>query len=63
MKKQIITLTINGEQCQLLVAPNDLLLNVIRDNLHLTGTKYVCGIGECGACTVYVDGTLTLCRA
>lgn len=60
MNKEMIKLRINGESYELAVAPNDLLLNVIRDNAHLTGTKYVCGIGECGACTVYVDGTLTL---
>lgn len=60
MKKQAINFTINGEQVELLVAPNELLLNVIRDKVYLTGTKYVCGIGECGACTVYVDGTMML---
>ena len=60
MKKEVINLTVNGETYELLVAPNELLLNVLRDRLHLTGTKYVCGIGECGACTVEVDGTLTL---
>jgi aerobic-type carbon monoxide dehydrogenase small subunit (CoxS/CutS family) len=60
VNKEMIKLRINGESYELAVAPNDLLLNVIRDNAHLTGTKYVCGIGECGACTVYVDGTLTL---
>lgn len=60
MKKEQINFTINGEQVELLVAPNELLLNVIRDKVYLTGTKYVCGIGECGACTVYVDGTMML---
>ena len=60
MKKEIVNFTVNGEACELLVAPNELLLNVLRDRLHLTGTKYVCGIGECGACTVAIDGTLTL---
>ena len=38
------------------VAPNELLLNVLRDRFGLTGAKYGCGIGECGACTVLVDG-------
>lgn len=56
MKKTVIRININGEPRELSVAPNDLLLNVLRDDLHLTGTKYVCGIGECGACTVHVDG-------
>jgi carbon-monoxide dehydrogenase small subunit len=37
-------------------APNELLLNVLRDQLELTGTKYGCGIGECSACTVQMDG-------
>jgi carbon-monoxide dehydrogenase small subunit len=41
---------------KLSVEPNELLMNCIRDQLHLTGTKYVCGIGECGACTVLLDG-------
>lgn len=56
MKKQNITITVNGEPCELLIEPNALLLNVLRDQLFLTGTKYVCGIGECGACTVLVEG-------
>ncbi len=51
-----ITLTINGVTRQLWVAPNDLLLNILRDDLELTGTKYGCGIGECSACTVLMDG-------
>ena len=60
MNNESTTLIINGESHGLSLAPNELLLNVLRDTLHLTGTKYVCGIGECGACTVFVDGTLTL---
>ncbi len=55
MKKEI-EFTINGERRKLIVKPNELLLNVIREDLGLTGTKYGCGTGECGACTVLVDG-------
>ncbi len=54
--KKIIELTVNGQKHELLVAPNELLLNVLRDRLGLTGAKYGCGIGECGACTVLVEG-------
>lgn len=50
-----ITLTVNGVTRRLHVADNDLLLNVLRDDLELTGTKYGCGIGECSACTVLMD--------
>jgi len=42
------------------VAPNELLLNVLRERLELTGAKYGCGIGECGACTVWMNGTPVL---
>lgn len=51
-----IELTVNGTQHRLSVAPNELLLNVLRERLQLTGTKYGCGIGECGACTVLLNG-------
>jgi xanthine dehydrogenase iron-sulfur cluster and FAD-binding subunit A len=51
-----ITLTVNGVAHRLWVKPNELLLNILRERLHLTGTKYGCGIGECGACTVLLDG-------
>ena len=56
MKKHTLHLTINGEEYELIVAPNELLVNVIRENVGLTGTKYACGTGQCGACTVVVDG-------
>ena len=55
MKRQI-ELKINGVKRDILVAPNELLINVLRDRFGLTGVKYGCGIGECGACTVLVDG-------
>ena len=54
--KRTIQFVINGAKKRLEVEPNELLMNCIRDKLHLTGTKYVCGIGECGACTVLMNG-------
>ncbi|HJO73573.1 MAG: (2Fe-2S)-binding protein [Rhodospirillales bacterium] len=56
MKPRTISFTLNGEPREVMVCPNDLLLNVIRDHELLKGTKYGCGIGECGTCTVQVDG-------
>ena len=50
------TLTINGERRTVDVAPDTPLLWVLRDNVGLTGTKFGCGIGQCGACTVQLDG-------
>ena len=47
---------LNGRYVNIDVEPNELLINVLREKLGLTGTKYGCGIGECGACTVLVDG-------
>ena len=55
-----IEITINGRKRRFDVEPNRLLLNLVRDDLHLTGTKYGCGIGECGACTVHLDGEAVL---
>ena len=51
-----ISLTVNGEAMEIDVAPNELLLNVLRERLELTGAKYGCGVGECGACTIWLDG-------
>jgi len=50
------TLRINGETRTVDVAPDTPLLWVLRDNLNLVGTKFGCGIGQCGACTVHLDG-------
>ena len=55
LKKQI-ELIVNGVKREILVSSNELLLNVLREQLGLTGAKYGCGIGECGTCTVLVDG-------
>jgi xanthine dehydrogenase iron-sulfur cluster and FAD-binding subunit A len=52
----VVSLTVNGEAMEIDVAPNELLLNVLRERLELTGSKYGCGVGECGACTVWLDG-------
>ncbi len=51
-----VTLHVNGRTHRVWVGPNELLLNVLREKLQLTGSKYGCGIGECSACTVLMDG-------
>lgn len=56
MKKHAINVTINREKYELHVTPNELLVNVLREIVGLTGTKYACGTGQCGACTVVVNG-------
>jgi isoquinoline 1-oxidoreductase alpha subunit len=53
----MISLHVNGKMRQLDVAPDTPLLWALRDNLGITSVKYACGIGECGVCTVLVDGT------
>jgi isoquinoline 1-oxidoreductase subunit alpha len=52
----MITLTVNGTQHRLDIEPETPLLWVVRDELGLTGTKFGCGIAQCGCCTVHVDG-------
>jgi carbon-monoxide dehydrogenase small subunit len=54
--KYLLTLTVNGEKVALEIPPHRTLLDLIRNDLGLTGTKEGCGNGECGACTVLMDG-------
>jgi len=58
--KQHIELSINGDMYDVLVSPNQTLLEVLRDNLGLTGTKRGCDLGACGACTVLLNGEARL---
>jgi aerobic-type carbon monoxide dehydrogenase small subunit (CoxS/CutS family) len=55
-----ITLTVNGKERTVVTDPERSLLDVLREVLHLTGAKYGCGEGRCGACTVLMDGRRTL---
>ena len=62
MKKHLVSLTINTDQYDLLIEPRKTLLAVLRDTIGLTGTKEGCSTGDCGACTVIVDGkSVTSC--
>ena len=56
MAKEIATFVVNGQQHEVIIEPHMLLIDVLRDKLGLTGTKYACGAGDCGACTVLIDG-------
>ena len=51
-----LTLNVNGEDRRVAIAPDTPLLYVLRDNLGLHGPKFGCGLGECGACTVIMNG-------
>lgn len=53
---QPICLNVNGDECTVPAAPDTALLHVLRNDLALNGPKYGCGLGECGACTVLIDG-------
>jgi len=54
--RELITLHVNGERHELAVLPHHTLLEVLREDLGLIGTKHGCELGECGACTVLIDG-------
>ena len=57
-KKYHITTTINGDESEFLCEAQQTLLDVLRDELQLSGTKEGCATGDCGACTVIIDGTM-----
>ena len=58
MSKIHVTSTVNGDAVEFLADPRDTLLDCLRDQLGLTGTKEGCGTGDCGACSVQLDGVL-----
>ena len=58
MSKIHVTTTVNGDKVEYLADPRDTLLDCLRDQLGLTGTKEGCGTGDCGACSVELDGVL-----
>ena len=58
MSKVHVSTTINGDAVEFLCEPQQSLLDVLREDLHLTGTKEGCATGDCGACSVLVDGRL-----
>ena len=58
MAKMHVSTTINGEPTEFLCEPSQAVLDVLRDQLGLTGTKEGCGSGDCGACTIMLDGNM-----
>ena len=58
MSRIHVTATINGDEAEFLCVPEETLLDVLRDRLGLTGSKEGCGTGDCGACSVTIDGRL-----
>ena len=56
MTKELLTISVNGERRTVAAEPHHTLLEVLREELGLTGTKHGCELGECGACTVLADG-------
>ena len=59
-QKSHISFTLNGERAEVAFAPHKTLLEVLREDLNLTGTKHGCELGECGTCAVLVDGRAIL---
>lgn len=59
MAKLHVTTTINGDEVEFLARPDQTLLSVLRDELNLTGSKEGCGSGDCGACSIEVNGRVT----
>ena len=57
-KKYHVSVTVNGDECEFLCEPQQTLLDAVRDELMLCGTKEGCATGDCGACTVMLDGTM-----
>ncbi len=60
MKKSQVRININGDWCDLLVDPGERLIDTLRDQLALTGTKEGCGEGDCGTCTINLNGKAIL---
>jgi len=56
MAKEIAHFNVNGMSYEVIIEPHMLLVDVLREQIGLTGTKYACGTGDCGSCTVLIDG-------